>query len=271
MRIMGLILFPVILLQVFSLWASKKAEKPKDLDLRIVPRTNFTPAKQLATVEKISSERFADILNSIRNGKEPAEKVEALRLLCLAKMDKIPHKLSEQLTRGVIEDGSPEVRKAAALAIKALGDQTAINLMLALGLNENMPATVRVRAAEGLRWVDDPLVCERIVRIATMTIRFGVATKVEPPQIIYITDGGDVDNPLGVINLPIELPNLELVSAQTSVAAYAGEMLKIIAQRDVGDRMAWKNWLADWKRVRLARPEAQAEDKNIAETAYRSE
>jgi type II secretory pathway component GspD/PulD (secretin) len=62
-------------------------------------------------------------------------------------------------------------------------------------------------------------------RYVTLTLRPGTAEELEPPQIIYITDGGDVDNPLGIINLPIELPNLELRSIHTSVTTPDGGTL----------------------------------------------
>ena len=38
-----------------------------------------------------------------------------------------------------------------------------------------------------------------------------------PPLIVFITNGGDINAPGGSINLPIELPNLELRSINTTV------------------------------------------------------
>jgi type II secretory pathway component GspD/PulD (secretin)/Flp pilus assembly protein TadD len=54
-------------------------------------------------------------------------------------------------------------------------------------------------------------------RYITMDVRPGTATEITPPQIIYITNGGDINNPSGSINLPIELPNIELRSISTTV------------------------------------------------------
>ena len=54
-------------------------------------------------------------------------------------------------------------------------------------------------------------------RYITMDVRPGTATELTPPQIIFITNGGDINNPTGSINLPIELPNIELRSISTTV------------------------------------------------------
>jgi general secretion pathway protein D len=62
-------------------------------------------------------------------------------------------------------------------------------------------------------------------RYVTLTLRPGTAEEIDEPQIIYITNGGDVDNPLGTINLPIELPQLELRSVSTSVTTPDGGTL----------------------------------------------
>jgi len=54
-------------------------------------------------------------------------------------------------------------------------------------------------------------------RYITMDVRPGTAIEITPPQVIYITNGGDINNPTGSINLPIELPNLELRSVSTTI------------------------------------------------------
>ena len=54
-------------------------------------------------------------------------------------------------------------------------------------------------------------------RYITMDVRPGTAIELTPPQIIFITNGGDINNPTGTINLPIELPNIELRSVSTTV------------------------------------------------------
>ncbi|MCK6470339.1 MAG: hypothetical protein L6R28_01220 [Planctomycetes bacterium] len=51
----------------------------------------------------------------------------------------------------------------------------------------------------------------------TLQMRPGTASELTPPRIIFITDGGDINNPLGLVNLPIELPNIELRSINTTV------------------------------------------------------
>ncbi|MCY3023412.1 MAG: hypothetical protein NTW87_30905 [Planctomycetota bacterium] len=55
-------------------------------------------------------------------------------------------------------------------------------------------------------------------RYITLDIRAGTAVEITPPQIVYITNaGGDVNVGGGAINLPIELPNLELRSINTTI------------------------------------------------------
>lgn len=51
----------------------------------------------------------------------------------------------------------------------------------------------------------------------TLDVRPGTATELTVPQIIFITNGLNVNAPLGNINLPIELPNIELRSINTTV------------------------------------------------------
>jgi Flp pilus assembly secretin CpaC/tetratricopeptide (TPR) repeat protein len=57
-------------------------------------------------------------------------------------------------------------------------------------------------------------------RYITLDVRPGTAIELTPPQIVFITNSGDVNNGAvgqGGINLPIELPNLELRSINTTV------------------------------------------------------
>ncbi|MCZ7647104.1 MAG: hypothetical protein M5U26_17915 [Planctomycetota bacterium] len=54
-------------------------------------------------------------------------------------------------------------------------------------------------------------------KYVTLDVRPGTAIELTPPQILFISNGLDVNNPLGNINLPIELPNIELRSINTTV------------------------------------------------------
>jgi type II secretory pathway component GspD/PulD (secretin) len=55
-------------------------------------------------------------------------------------------------------------------------------------------------------------------RYITLDVRPGTALELTPPQIVFITNAGlDVNIGGGNINLPIELPNLELRSISTTV------------------------------------------------------
>ncbi len=51
----------------------------------------------------------------------------------------------------------------------------------------------------------------------TLELRPGTAIELTPPIIVFITNGGNINAPGGTINLPIELPNLELRSINTTV------------------------------------------------------
>ena len=51
----------------------------------------------------------------------------------------------------------------------------------------------------------------------TLELRPGTAIELTPPIIIFITNGGNINAATGTINLPIELPNLELRSINTTV------------------------------------------------------
>jgi type II secretory pathway component GspD/PulD (secretin) len=51
----------------------------------------------------------------------------------------------------------------------------------------------------------------------TLELHPGTAVELTPPLIIFITNGGNIATPGGSINLPIELPNLELRSISTTV------------------------------------------------------
>ncbi|MGD0092829.1 MAG: hypothetical protein ABSE73_23200, partial [Planctomycetota bacterium] len=54
-------------------------------------------------------------------------------------------------------------------------------------------------------------------RYITLDVRPGTALELTPPQTIYITNANDVNVGGGTINLPIQLPNLELRSISTTV------------------------------------------------------
>ena len=54
-------------------------------------------------------------------------------------------------------------------------------------------------------------------RYITLNMRPGTALELTPPQVIFITNSGNINTGGGTINLPIELPNLELRSINTTV------------------------------------------------------
>jgi len=54
-------------------------------------------------------------------------------------------------------------------------------------------------------------------RYITLDVRPGTAIELTPPLIVFITDSQDINTGGGVVNLPIELPNLELRSISTTV------------------------------------------------------
>ncbi|HLX65118.1 MAG TPA: hypothetical protein VKX17_27865 [Planctomycetota bacterium] len=54
-------------------------------------------------------------------------------------------------------------------------------------------------------------------RYITLELHPGTAIELTPPIIVFITNSGNINSGTGTINLPIELPNLELRSISTTV------------------------------------------------------
>lgn len=194
------------------------------------------------------------LLKTIDESAKEGERAEAIRKIGAAKFEKVPEDVSRRLFAAMLLDEGENVRKEAALAAKALDDVAAKKFVFKAALMPKVKAPVRARAAEALRRFDDPMVIEALIWHVTYTLRVGTATEVTPPKTIFITDGGDINNPLGLINLPIELPNIELRSVSTSVIVPATTALTAITRRNFGaNPAAWQKWFEDYKKIREVR------------------
>lgn len=209
---------------------------------------------QIELKKQPAASELEAVLASIRDSKQAEKRKESLTRLSSYKLKPIPKEVSDQLFKSAVLDGESSVRKAAAMAIKALDDNTAKQFLFNGALHPKVKANVRENARQAVRLMDDPALVEAIVSIVTLVLRVGTATELQPPQTIFITNGLNVNAPLGNINLPIELPNIEIKNVQTAVATYAVRALRTIAGRDLGrDPAAWKKWYENWKHIRQVR------------------
>ncbi|GMV81353.1 MAG: hypothetical protein AMXMBFR7_25370 [Planctomycetota bacterium] len=193
-------------------------------------------------------------LKVLAEAKTPSERMAALQTLESISSKPVPVAISEALFKRILFDSDEGVRKTAARAMDTLDDTRAMQFLYKAVIHPAVKAEHRLRAAEGIRWLDRPEVIEALVQIVSYELRVGSATEVQPPQTLFISNGLDVNNPLGNINLPIELPNLELRSVQTSVAVLAFAGLRTISQRDLGaEPAAWQRWFDDFKHIRNVR------------------
>ncbi|MCK6473227.1 MAG: hypothetical protein L6R28_15900 [Planctomycetes bacterium] len=194
------------------------------------------------------------LLKTIDESQDASAKAEAIKKIGAAKFEKVPEDVSKRLFAAALLDEDENVRKEAALAAKALNDVATKRFVFKAALMPKVKAPIRARAADALRRFDDPMVIEALIWHVTYTLRVGTATEVTPPKTIFITDGGDINNPLGLINLPIELPNIELRSVSTSVIVPATTALSSITRRNFGaNPAAWQKWFEDYKKIRDAR------------------
>ncbi|MCZ7647881.1 MAG: hypothetical protein M5U26_21925 [Planctomycetota bacterium] len=226
----------------------------EDGALEIQPARPAEASNETGPAPALDAAGVAKLLGSLKDGEKPAQRLEAVEGLLAAPPKPLPQGVSEQLFKSALFDEDEGVRAAAARAMDKLDDRLGMQFMFKGALHPQLKANIRQRAAEGIRALDRPEVIQALVSIVTEELRVGSATEVTPPQTIFISNGLDVNNPLGNINLPIELPNLELRSVQTSVAVLALSALRTISRRDLGAAPdAWNKWFADWKHIREVR------------------
>jgi hypothetical protein len=190
------------------------------------------------------------LLGRLTSAVQPAEHIAAFKELAQRKPKPLPAQVSTELLRSALLDEDAEVRREAALTIKALDDREGKKNLLAAALRPKVTEEVRTRAAEAIRRVDDPVVVGALITLVTNEIKSGVARLITPVEIQYIG---------GLVSLPIHLPEIELIKAEGTITYPAFIALKTIAQRDLGsDPNAWANWYANWKHLRDVRLRQEA-------------
>ncbi|MBI3828249.1 MAG: HEAT repeat domain-containing protein [Planctomycetes bacterium] len=197
-----------------------------------------------------------ETLKAVKEAKDSKDRENALKKLQETHFYPIPKEVSAQLFKSALDDKDEDVRKAASLAIKNLEDDDAKKFLAGAAVHPKIDETRRKHAAQAIRHVDDPGLIGAIVTMVSYDIRTGTATENVPVRFATIS------NPAVPINLPIELPDIELRSVSTSLATYAVIALKEIARRDLGgDPKAWEKWFNDWKQVHDVRMAQEAKGK----------
>lgn len=205
-------------------------------------------AQPQQAVASAAPHALPQLLAKARDGKESAQRAEALQGLKELPAKSVTPAVSAQLFKSAVDDADEDVRKSAAEAIQKLDDKEAKKFLFAAAVHPKIDEKRRRHAAEAIRRVDDPAVIAALVTMVTYDVRTGTATENVPQRFATIS------NPAIPITLPIELPDLELRSVSTSLAVYGIIALKEIARRDLGsDPKAWEKWFGEWKQVREAR------------------
>lgn len=213
-------------------------------DASYVPEAIIKAIK--ADVERAGA-AFAQCLDP-KNCPDPIVRLGAVRGITIANPKE--ETVGRALAACVIAEKNEAARKAAAGLIKSRKDKVADRALVQFYVDSFDPQGVllqadRERAAiDAMKMAGNRVLYEVLMAFVTMDVRAGTATELTPPQTVFITNGGDVNNPNGNINLPIELPNLELKSINTSIMIPAfGALRQITGQkfRDMAQAQAWVN------------------------------
>ena len=103
-------------------------------------------------------------------------------------------------------------------------------------------------AAEGaLKDLGDKRTYDALLYYATMEVHAASASSITPPQVAFITNAGnDVNTGGGTINLPIELPNNEIRSFDTTLIVPAVSAMKHITGQEFNKNLdKWRAWIKD--------------------------
>jgi hypothetical protein len=203
----------------------------------------------------LTMEELAAHFNTLKEGQQPETRAASAKVFGRMSLRPIPEPLSRQMAASAVLDPDPEVRTAAAHAIRDLDDRLAKQLLFEAALNPKLDDGGRARGAEAIRVVDDPIVVTAIVRIVTAEIRLGIAQNPTINELFIRTPGPVTDgNPNLAILLPIQLPTLELSGAHGILAYHALGALRTISRQNFGgDKAAWENWHKNWLRMRSIR------------------
>lgn len=217
----------------------------------------YAAAKQLANEKLEATERAAiqeglsrDKERSIKaclwlmdwnNCADPVGRVGAVNGLGTLSYDS--KKLGKQIASSAIFDPDEKVRKATAAMIKSRKDLAAEREVLetwktsfdesgVLDVNE----TRRKASVAAMREIGDKQIFQALVWYAQLELRAGSAQTVRVDTVNIRGQG---------INLPIDLPVLDLVSAQGNIVVPAMTSLKQATGQDFGRNFGkWNEWIA---------------------------
>lgn len=159
--------------------------------------------------------------------------------------------VSKALAAVVISETDQPTRTAAVGLLKGHKDPIANKALVDYYLDAFDSDGVLVKAdhervaVAAMRDVGGRQIYEALMAYVTMEVHAGSATEAAPPQTVYITNGGDIHNPAGSVNLPIELPNLELKGYNGTLVVPALGALKQVTGQNFGRHLdRWQNWIA---------------------------
>jgi len=168
-----------------------------------------------------------------KNCSDPIVRLGAVRGISIANPKEGP--VGKALAACVIAEKNEQARKAAAELIKSRKDRVANKALVEYYVDSFDPQGVLLQAdheraaIDAMKIAGNRALYEVLMAYVTMDVRAGTATELTPPQTVYISNGHDVNNPNGSINLPIELPILELRSVNVTLTIPAFGALKTIA------------------------------------------
>jgi hypothetical protein len=190
---------------------------------------------------------FAQCLDP-KNCPDPVVRLGAVRGIAVANPK--DQTVGKALAACVIAEKNEAARKAAADLIKARKDKVADRQLVQFYVDSFDEQGVLLNgdheraAIDAMKFAGHRALYEVLMAFVTMDVRAGTATELTPPQTVYISNGGSVSNPNGTINLPIELPNLELKSINTTIMVPAFGAIKRIAGENfhnIDQARAWVN------------------------------
>jgi hypothetical protein len=151
----------------------------------------------------------------------------------------------------VMSESDPQVRAAVVELLKQRKDPIANNTLVDYYVDAFDSDGVLLKADHeraaiaAMRDVGGRQIYEALMAYVTMEVHAGSATEAGPPQTVYITNGGNINNPNGSVNLPIELPNLELRGYSGTLIIPAFGALKQVTGQNFGKHLEkWQNWIA---------------------------
>ena len=215
------------------------------------PKLDSDELSKIGEAIRLDTERagaaFANCLNA-KNCPDAQVRLGAVRGIKLAK-PRNPN-VSKALAACVIVETNADVRTAAAALIRDQKDPIASKALVDYYVDAFDTDGVLIKAdheraaIDALKAVGGHGIYEQLLMYATLEVRAGMATEIGPPQTVYITNGGSINSPSGTINLPIELPNLELRAVNTTIVVPALGALRQVSGQNFGRNIGkWQDWI----------------------------